>query len=266
MTWEQAVLWLKQQPDRQDLVKACHFDDPLLESVERYYKSTEWNEIRSFLSISSGNRVLDIGAGRGISSYAFAREGCNVTALEPDASGLVGTQAIRQLVSETGLNIDIIKESCECLSFPEETFDIVFARQVLHHAKNMGQMCKEVHRVLKRGGRFLAVREHVITNDKELPLFLENHPLHKLYGGENAYTLKQYKTAIRNGGFFLKTVTGPFTSKINLYPLSMAILKRKAEVKIKLRIPACMFDIFLHVLNVVRRQPGRLYSFLCYKQ
>ena len=35
MTWEQAVQWLREQPDMQGLVQACYFDDPLAQAAER---------------------------------------------------------------------------------------------------------------------------------------------------------------------------------------------------------------------------------------
>ena len=45
-------------------------------------------------------QALDVGAGRGIASYALAREGFTVTVLEPDDSHLVGAGAIRSLAEE----------------------------------------------------------------------------------------------------------------------------------------------------------------------
>ena len=53
-------------------------------------------------------------------------------------------------------------------------------------------MCEEVARVLKPGGTFIATREHVISKKEDLPVFLANHPLHRFYGGENAFVLQKY--------------------------------------------------------------------------
>ena len=41
-TWEGAVLWLRSQPDQADLVRACFYDDPLLDAARRYHRSIEW--------------------------------------------------------------------------------------------------------------------------------------------------------------------------------------------------------------------------------
>lgn len=59
----------------------------------------------------------------------------------------------------------------------------VFARQVLHHARNLEMLCREVSRVLKPHGIFIATREHVISKPEDLARFLKKHPLHQFYGG-----------------------------------------------------------------------------------
>src|SRR5687768_16392636 len=103
-TWEQSVLWLRDQPDQQELVRACYYDDPLLGAAKRYESSEEWRVIQEILPRKTG-RVLDLGAGRGISSYALAKAGWQVTALVPDPSRIVGRDAIRALAELTGLAI-----------------------------------------------------------------------------------------------------------------------------------------------------------------
>jgi len=121
-TWEEAVLWLKGQPDQVELVEACFFDDPLIQAAERYHASSEWEAVRK-LTGPAGGRALDVGAGRGISSYALARDGWQVTALEPDPSTVVGTGAIQQLAAASQMPISVIEDWGEALPFPDATFD-----------------------------------------------------------------------------------------------------------------------------------------------
>src|SRR4030067_1007423 len=161
-SWESAVRWLREQPDQQDLVRTAYYDDPLNEVAERYRQSSEWLTIRKYLKGRIG-LALDIGAGRGIASYALAHEGFSVTALEPDPRDRVGAGAIRKLASDTGLTIEVVQEYSEQLPFREGLFDVVFARAVLHHAKYLNAACREFFRVLKPGGILVAVREHVIS-------------------------------------------------------------------------------------------------------
>jgi len=272
-TWEEAVRWLRTQPDAQTLVRDAYYDDPLTAAAERYRCSEEWQAIRALLPASRGV-ALDVGAGRGIASYALSCEGYAVTALEPDPSALVGAHAIRALAAETGANIDVTEEFSERLPFADASFDVVFARAVLHHTKDLSAACREFHRVLRPGGRLIAVREHVISKPEDLPAFLLSHPLHKLYGGENAFLLKQYQEAIEAAGLRLTSVLAPFDSPINYAPHTLDSLRAgiaaqlgrylpgaDAVSAIALRVPG-VWPLARPVLNRLDRRPGRLYSFI----
>ena len=48
-TWEQAVQWLREQPDQQELVLGAYYDDPLPDAAQRYWRSEEWQAIRTLL-------------------------------------------------------------------------------------------------------------------------------------------------------------------------------------------------------------------------
>lgn len=272
-SWEDAVQWLREQPDRHDLVQSAYYDDPLVEAAHRYWSSEEWSAIRTYLPAKSGH-ALDVGAGRGIASYALAKDGFQVTSLEPDGSGLVGADAIRGLAEATGLPINVMQEFSERLPFADESFDVVYARAVLHHVTDLGAACREFFRVLKPSGRLVAIREHVISRQEDLPAFLEIHPLHKLYGGENAYMLHQYKDAIESAGFQMTCVLAPFDSPINFAPHSLDGLKTEIALRAGARLPGVrsVTTSFLHwesgwnfaryILNKMDSRPGRLYSFI----
>ena len=274
-SWEQAVQWLRDQPDQQSLVKAAYYDDPLASSAERYWRSEEWEDIRSHLPKVPGT-ALDVGAGRGIASFALAKEGFRVTALEPDNSALVGAQAIRSLAAETGLSIKVTQEFSERLPFPDASFDLVFARAVLHHTSDLDAACREFNRVLKPGGRFLAVREHVLSREEDLPRFLDLHPLHKLYGGENAFVLSRYSSALESAGFELQQCLAPLQSAINFAPHTGRTLRAEiaqrfgglflsGPARFVLGIPG-VWRALLPLLTRIDHRPGRLYSFVCIKR
>lgn len=263
-SWEDAVCALRKQAGAEDIVKACFYDDPLIDAAQRYWKSLEWRAVRSFLPAQRG-RALDVGAGRGISSYALARDGWRVTALEPDPSNVVGAGAIRELAQVADIAIDVAQSWGEDLPFEANMFDVVLCRQVLHHARDLEQLCRQIGRVLKPGGIFMAVREHVISKPDHLRAFLDSHPLHRLYGGEHAYMLKQYTDAIRSSGLRIERVLNPMQSEMNLFPASTDDIKRRWAKRLRLPSPRLVPNAALSLKGACDSTPGRLYSFVSRK-
>jgi len=274
MTWEAAVSWLMTQPDKQQLVLDCYYDASVQAAAERYHQSLEWQAILKLIPTVPGV-ALDLGAGRGIASYALASDGWSVAAVEPDNSNLVGAGAIQSLADVNQLPITVSRDFGERIQFESNTFDLVFARQVLHHAHHLEQLCMELYRVLKPGGTFVAVRDHVVSSSKDLPKFYDIHPLHHLYGGENAYTLKRYLSAMRNAGFEIKTVMRPFDSVINYSPYTYESLREEIKTRLSrvpiLSLSAALLNVdgifkgLLRLLSWCDKRPGRLCSFVCMK-
>ncbi|MDY6949815.1 MAG: class I SAM-dependent methyltransferase, partial [Pseudomonadota bacterium] len=238
----------------------------------RYYHSEEWQSIRAHLPDNRGN-ALDVGAGRGIASYALSREGYFVTALEPDPSAIVGAEAIRSLARESDMSIEVTEEFSERLSYPDNQFDLVFARAVLHHTTDLPAACREFYRVLKPGGRLIAAREHVLSSKSDLGSFLAQHPLHKLYGGENAFLLEEYERAITSAGFKLIHSVAPFDSAMNIAPRTLNETREEIAsrfpvgaglVSKTLRNPAA-WKVAKTLLRRFDNRPGRLYSFVADK-
>ncbi len=264
MTWEEAVLWLREQSDQAELVRACFYDDPLLAAAERYHASSEWKAVQALLPATAG-AALDLGAGRGIASYALARDGWRTVALEPDPSPIVGAGAIRTLATQSGLSMEVRQDWGEQLPFDSGTFDLVFGRAVMHHARDLFAFCREAARVLREGGLFIGAREHVISRAADLRAFLDSHPLHRHYGGENAHLLRDYLDALRRSGLEITRVFNPFASDINLFPDSRRAIRQRTASALKL--PSLQFvpGFALDLLGALRHDPGRLYTFVAKK-
>jgi ubiquinone/menaquinone biosynthesis C-methylase UbiE len=265
MTWEEAVNHVRTDPSKADFIKDFFFDDPLEAACDRYWRSTEWVAVRQKIGEGRGRKALDVGAGRGISSYALAMDGWEVTALEPDPSTVVGAGAIETLATTTQAKIRVVRTWGEQLPFEDSEFDIVFARQVLHHARDLRALCREIARVLKPAGLAIAIREHVITRPEDLQAFLERHPLQQYYGGEHAYLLNDYVTAIENAGLRITSVLNPLESDINLYPLTQQQLKSRIASKWRLPSTQWIPDWLLRLKGSLMNDPGRPYSFIASK-
>ncbi|MEM6692839.1 MAG: methyltransferase domain-containing protein [Planctomycetota bacterium] len=274
VSWEDAVAWLISQPDRQELVQQCYFDRPVRDAVERYGSSEEWVAIKEFLPSAAG-RVLDIGAGNGLVSVALAKAGWKVTALEPDPSQFVGAGAIRNIASEDNLPIKVVEQFGESMPFDDSEFDLVIARQVVHHAHDLDQMMAEVSRVLTPGGRFIMLRDHLVDSEDDLVRFRDEHPLHNLYGGENAFRLSEYKAALARAGLGIQHELHQFDSVINYAPKTKADLCGVVTTKIRptwlrpfmdrLLASEPLFSLVTKTASKFYRKPGRLVTFICDK-
>lgn len=269
MTSEEAVLQMRSKPALAALVEDCYFDDPILGAAQRFAAGNEWKAIKKILFPINGRVVLEVGAGRGMASFAFEKAGASVTALEPDPSTVVGAGALRALKAEAQLEMKIVEEWGESLPFADGSFDIVFARQVLHHAANLEKFCAEMFRVLKKGGKFLACREHVVKNEQDLKIFLDNHSMHKQTLTEHAYTLDAYLAAMVQAGFGVRSLA-PWESEINLFPDSALRIKQKIASKLRLPVAPLIPDWFVFAVGRMFSEkvysPGCLYTFICKKK
>lgn len=288
MTWEETIISIRTQTDFSELVEKAYLDEDLLLNVRRFMESEEFSETLRLINVNklTGTKLLDVGSGNGISAVSFALHGFDVTAIEPDPSNTVGSGAIQILKEYYGLkNIRIIKSFAEDLNLPNETFDVIYARQCLHHAYDLNQFLITLGRLAHSGSIFFSVRDHVIFDEKDKEWFLKSHPLQKYYGGENAFTIKQYQEAILNGGFDIISKFGHFDSVINYFPMTKKEYEEQTEYFLKqikqtwskrlgFLVSINLFFNFLLKLKGIdqkrifneRNIPGRLYSFLAKKK
>lgn len=277
MTVDEAILWLRADPSSVALVADAYLGRDVAASADRFLRSAEFAEVKRLLGpILHHAVVADIGAGAGIASYALHKSGASrVFAVEPDASDEVGRRAIERLREDTSASIEILDGWGEVLPLPDESIDVVYSRQVLHHAADLERFMSEIARVLRPGGVLLACREHVVDNDSQKKAFLELHPVHRLAGGENAFSLQQYLAAIDASGLALRALLGPWDSVINAFP-AVRSTHELANYPAR-RLEEHFGSLGRHVARLpgicalvwwrIRRPlPGRMYSFLCSKR
>jgi ubiquinone/menaquinone biosynthesis C-methylase UbiE len=266
-TWEETVRWVLDEPDLAELARDAYFGDAVA-AARRYRESGEYAAIRVMVP-HGGGRAIDLGAGSGILAWSLATDGWEVVAVEPDPSELVGAAAIRSLAIETGTPIEVVEALGESIPLPSGGFDLVIARQVLHHAHDLPAFCREMKRLCRPGGIVLTLRDHVISDRSQLEAFQARHPLHRYYGGENAFTLQEYRRALSDAGLKLVKEMRSFQSVLNYSPMTEAEIRdRLAAFAGPLRGPvsfalnAVPFAFIGSVAAALDRRPGRLVSYL----
>lgn len=290
MTWEETIIYIRTQPEYKNLVELAYFEEDLTLNVERFKESEEFIETLILLNEYAPNakKLLDIGAGNGISCVALALKGYDVVVVEPDKSDTIGAGAIRKLKEHYNLkNLTIYEAYAEEIAFADETFDIVYARQCMHHAYHLTKFVAEASRVLKKNGLFITIRDHVIFGEEDKKWFLASHPLQKFYGGENAFLPQEYEDAMEKAGLTIQKTIKFYDSIINYFPRlrrevedfkSNQVKKRKESLKNKISFFAnTPFFFFLYNFYLdkkigkiatldEREVAGRMYSYICIKK
>ncbi len=265
---------LRSKSDQAELVKACYYDDPVWNAASRFAASAEFQEVVRIACLKPNSKVLDFGAGRGIAAFGFATLGHSVTALEPDPSLLVGRGAIEELCQQSGVSISILSSNAERIDSADNEYDLAYCRAAMHHANSVEDLCKEIFRVLRPGGMLIATREHVLSHESDLELFLASHPLHHLYGGEMAYTLPAYINWIKGAGFHLQNLLGKRQSLINAFPATSQALDSELTSYLISKLGLAGRLLARHPraraatarwLDRCDHEPGRLYSFVARK-
>ncbi len=103
--------------------------------------------MREMIALAGSDRltgtVLDNGCGTG-----------HIAALLPDARCAVGLDLSFRMLNEARRRFALCVQGDSLhLPFPDRSFDLVFARSLLHHLSDPAQGVREISRVLKSGGR-----------------------------------------------------------------------------------------------------------------
>lgn len=283
MNWEETIIYARTRDEYRQLIEDAYLGEDLKRNVENFMRSEEFAEtlklIKTCYPKDGAERtlsLLDLGAGNGISSIAFALNGFRVTAVEPDPSATVGAGAINQLKEIYGLpTLELSSFYGESLGFPDASFDVVYARQAMHHAADLEKFVKETSRVLKPKGLLITCRDHVVNDEKQKEEFLKAHPFQKFYHGENAFSREEYKQAFSKAGLNVLKELGHLDSVINYGPQSKEEItlgfKKTLEQKLKLKVfngrffDRWIFGFFKWKTDNLSHFAGRLYSFIAQK-
>ena len=146
-------------------------------------------DFRSF----RGKTLLELGCGAGIDLLRFARGGAIVTGIDLAKSSI--DLAAKNLHIQ-GLKGDVRIMNGEALDMESDTFDVVYAHGVLQYTADASRMVAEAHRVLKPGGRFIAMvynrKGWLNFMSKTLKVALEHEDAPIL----NTYTIGEFKAML----------------------------------------------------------------------
>ena len=102
----------------------------------------------------NGKQLLEVGCGAGIDLVRFARGGAKVTGIDLSATAI---DLARKNLEQSGRSADLRVMNGECMEFPDNTFDAVYAHGVLQYTADARRMIAEIHRVLRPGGEAIVM-------------------------------------------------------------------------------------------------------------
>lgn len=129
-------------------------------------------------------RVLDLGCGWGTVSFALAPMVSSVVGVDFSAKSV---ELCRRGAEDLGLdNVDFVRGDAAETGLPEETFDIVYAVDLVEHLypDQTLEVLDECARVLKRGGRLVIWtpnRGHFLETLKNRTFLMKSDPSHVDY-------------------------------------------------------------------------------------
>jgi ubiquinone/menaquinone biosynthesis C-methylase UbiE len=97
-----------------------------------------------------GKKLLDLGCGAGENSVYFAKKGADCIASDY-SPGMV--EVALKLAANNGVKVTGATVNALDLDFPDNSFDIVYASNLLHHLPDPQACIREMYRVLKPGGK-----------------------------------------------------------------------------------------------------------------
>ena len=128
------------------------------ELVEEHRYTKEWHiPAAAAFSSAAGLKVLEIGCGLGTDGAQFAKAGADYTGVDLTEAAV---ELARKRFEISGLPGKFQTADAENLEFAEETFDLVYSHGVLHHTPDTAGAVREIHRVLRPGGRAVVMLYH----------------------------------------------------------------------------------------------------------
>lgn len=204
--------------------------------------------IARHIGLKPGDRVLDLGCGRGrVAAHIAKYSGAHVTGLNIDPDSIAQAKVLNE---ELGLGNDFVVKDFNDLPLPFEndTFDGFYNIQAFSLARDHKALFREIFRVLKPGARFSSL------DWIKYPAYNESNPEHAelmrrtkpLIGAVGTPTSSSFEEALREAGFSIirsdnaSTATdglqAPLIDKVDLYFRSLRHIIL-GMVKIKLLPP-----------------------------
>jgi phosphatidylethanolamine/phosphatidyl-N-methylethanolamine N-methyltransferase len=195
---------------------AKNYDSFIKNTVDQTYKAVLAN---IDLELDISKRLLEIGTGTGIISFSICSKVSSIVATD------ISPEMIRianQKQKDSNIkNIDFQVQDSYNLTFADKSFDVVIASNLLHLLYEPEKPIKEVKRVLKDNGVFIAPTFCVGENMKST-IIANVAGLFSGFKVVNKWSINDFKSMLTNNGLIIdkaERIDGRF-------PLAYIVMKK----------------------------------------
>ena len=128
------------------------------ELVEEHRYTKEWHiPVAAHFADAKDLAVLEVGCGLGTDGAQFAKAGAKYTGIDLTDAAVELAKRRFELFDLPGT---FRVADAERLDFPDNSFDLVYSHGVLHHTPDTPTAVREIHRVLRPGGKAVVMLYH----------------------------------------------------------------------------------------------------------
>jgi ubiquinone/menaquinone biosynthesis C-methylase UbiE len=142
----------KEEKFHDEWAHSIRLDELMVDESFEACTSPENKFILKKLGNLRGKKILELGCGGGEASVYFAKKGAIVIATDISGGML---DVVKKLARKHKVKVHTVQCRSDKLPFPDSSFDVVYAANLLHHVKHEPTL-KESYRVLKKGGVFVS--------------------------------------------------------------------------------------------------------------
>ena len=128
--------------------------------VQRLLFVPTHNILMSYMDGVEVHRILDIGSGTGVFAMRVADEFPHARVTGVDLS-LHMLEKGRERLNGQGTRLNYVNGDSEHLPFADDSFDVITCNHSFHHYPHQSRAIREMHRVLRPGGRLFIVDAYV---------------------------------------------------------------------------------------------------------
>lgn len=150
--------------------------------------------ILKYFTPHSGDKIMDLGSGRGWFSFEMAKLGYDITAVDLSQKNL-------DALKERTARVKTIYGSAEDLPFTEERFDWIVMNEVLEHLENPVQVLKHIQQFLTPLGKIFISVPYNETIVQELCVHC--HQLTPRNAHLHSFTKKSLKRLAADSSLFI---------------------------------------------------------------